>query len=354
MIQHYDTFLQSTAACSTGSSRTGNAGFIGRKKATEAARHTPASVSTFCSISMSFLYNSLNTIWNQATSYFPATAKYCETNNISWTTTGNLASEIGFIATKAPLAAAEAVGNAAMNAATEVAATTHALAYGAKDRLAKSVYSALEQTHATHCDTTAGKSDGDAKSSATMVAKLAEVAGSKLLDFGYAALKIGYAALADKTTQMGSAAWSEVKAQAPVLGAALLGGVEYVAGKVGAAAHEGQDTLSTKPLDLGPMAISFPEDDLLQFSDMVFVTVSDVLPGGAAPASVTLSTESRYSDEEHAIALQARANDDFDDFDDLSDFGDFSDFGDQCVALTGHEGGWMPNVFASSIAMTVY
>lgn len=284
---------------------------------------------------MSFLYNTLNSLWNTTTSYFPGTVKYCETNNISWTTTGNLASEIGFIAKEAPLAAAAAVGIAAMNAASEVAAATHALAYGAKDLLAKSAYSALEQTHAWQFETAAGKSDGAAKSSSTMVAELASAAGSNLLDFGYAALKSGYAALADKTTQLGSAAWSEIKVQTPALGVTLLGGVEYVASKVVEATQQGQEILSTKPLDLGTPNVLLAQDDVLKFSDIVFVAADDV-QAAFAPGRI----ETRFSDD-IALALQAQPAIDSP-----------ADFATDCVALNVSDAWHMPSIIGCSLSQS--
>ncbi len=145
---------------------------------------------------MSFLYNSFNGLWNKAASYFPGTEKYCADNNISVTTTSNLAKEVGTVAVLLPLIAADAVGNTVMNAAIGAGSTASALALDAKDSMMNAAYSALKSAHTWQFGVTANADKSDTlvgKNSSTMVAELAGAAGAKVLDLGYAALKSTYA-----------------------------------------------------------------------------------------------------------------------------------------------------------------
>lgn len=288
---------------------------------------------------MSFLYNSLNSLWNTTTSYFPETVKYCAANNINLTTTSNLAKDVALLPVFGTLAMAKAASEAATQAAAQAADAViegaPALAHGVKELAAKTAFSALQSTHAWQFGKQPFQADVPAKGSATMVAELAGAAGNKLLDLGYSALKSGYSMLADKTAQLGSAAWSEVKVQAPALGVALLGGVEYVASKVVGTSQQGQEILSTKPLDLGTLDFPFAQDDVLQFSDIVLVSANDV-PAVFAPGGV----ETRYSDD-IALALQAQPAIDTPD-----------DVATDCVALNVCGDWHMPTFIGSSLSQS--
>jgi hypothetical protein len=84
-------------------------------------------------MSMSFLNHRVGSIWGVAAPYLPAPAKYCQDNNISWTTTGNLAKELAFISLWGPLAAVRESGEAAAAAVMgsgAVAAGAKALGLG--------------------------------------------------------------------------------------------------------------------------------------------------------------------------------------------------------------------------------
>ncbi|WP_159914427.1 hypothetical protein [Pantoea sp. 18069] len=251
---------------------------------------------------MSFFYNSVSGIWNKAASYFPGTAAYCQDNNINWTSTTNLAKDLGTIAADGTLAAAQTLGNAAMNVVIGAANATPALAYGAKDIVAQAAYGTLESTHAWQFGTQAGTTDAPAKSGATMVTELAGAAGAKVLDFGYSALKSGYATLSSKAMDAGSAVWAELQVQAPALGKALLGDVLHLAGMAAAAAQDGMAVLSGKPLDLGALEIRVDQDDMPHFTDAsqtldAHIGHSDVLLTSAMSAGLDDSAQSWFSDD---------------------------------------------------------
>jgi len=84
-------------------------------------------------MSMSSLYHRVGGIWGVAAPYLPAPAKYCQDNNTSWTTTGNLAKELALISVWGPLAAVRETGEAAVAAvmgSVVVAAGAKALGLG--------------------------------------------------------------------------------------------------------------------------------------------------------------------------------------------------------------------------------
>lgn len=284
---------------------------------------------------MSFIYNSLNSLWNTTTSYFPETVKYCAANNINLTTTTNLAKDVALLPVFGTLAMAKAAGEAATQAASQAADAVidraPALAHGVKDLAAKTAFSALQNAHAWQFGKQPVKADAAAKDSVTMVAELAGAAGNKLLDLGYSALKSGYAMLADKTAQLGAFAWSEVKVQAPALGGALLGGVEYVASKVVGSSQDGQEILSTRPLNLGALDIQFAQDDVLQFSDLALAPASNVLPSAQPQAFAAGSLETYCIAEHNASALQEQPA------------------MDECVLLTGCDNGLHSSIIDSSM-----
>lgn len=137
---------------------------------------------------MSFLHNSARGTWNLATSCFSAPAKYCQDNNIDWTTTGNLAAELALITVWGPLAA---VREAALAKVTDsVARAIPAWVYGARDGVAHAVD--LWQY-------------GAGAGTATL-AQRATTAGAKALDLGCGAVQAGYrmlcATAADFTLQL--------------------------------------------------------------------------------------------------------------------------------------------------------
>lgn len=174
---------------------------------------------------MSFLYDSAIGLWNTAASCFPAAAKYCEDNNISWTTTANLASEVGTIVIWGPLALAQETGKAALEA---VANAIPALA--SRDIVSQAAHSALEAG-------TAAKGPA----SATMAHELASAAGIQALHLGYYALNSVYQLLPAKAVEY-ALEWSATLAD---LGDMLQGTVVFpgVDGAVLAAPafHEGED-----------------------------------------------------------------------------------------------------------------
>lgn len=215
---------------------------------------------------MSFIYNNLSSLWNTAPSYFPQIAKYCSSNNINWTTSTNLAKDVALLPVLAAAAAADKVGKAALDAVGEVANAAPALAYGAKDLVAQAAHKALVNTHAWQFGSTA---EAPEKSSATMAAELAGAAGSKLLDFGYSALKSGYAMLSDKAMQAGSALWAEVQVQAPALGHALLQDAQHLAGLAADAAEDGWTVLSGQPMEFDAFDVNFDHAAVAQVTNLV-------------------------------------------------------------------------------------
>lgn len=215
---------------------------------------------------MSFIYNNLSSLWNTAPSYFPQIAKYCNSNNINWTTSTNLAKDVALLPVLAAAAAADKVGKAALDAVGEVANAAPVLAYGVKDLAQK----ALVGAHAWQFGSAA---DAPAKSSAIMAAELAGAAGSKLLDFGYSALKSGYALLSDKAAQAGSAIWAEVQVQAPALGHALLQDAQHLAGLAADAAKDGWTVLSGQPMEFDAFAVDFDHAAMAQVTNLVPVEV---------------------------------------------------------------------------------
>lgn len=287
----------------------------------------------FPTIFMSFLYNSFSSIWNTTASYFPDTVKYCETNNINATSVANLAKDVALLPVAGTLAAADSIGAAAMQAMDSVTEQAPKLANGAKDFVANAAYSMLKSAHAWQFGTTAVMADVPAATSAAMATELAGAAGSKLLDFGYSMLQSGYAALSEKAAQVGTAAWAEIKVTAPVLGAALLGGVEYMAGKTIAAAQDGQAVMSVKSLDIGALDVAFQQEDMLQFVDIS----ADVLPTTALPGFADDSTE------DHAFALTEHNAMD----------SSFDDFATDCAALDGSEAWFIPGLLETSFTVTV-
>lgn len=296
----------------------------------------------FPPIFMSFLYNSFSSIWNTTASYFPETVKYCETNNINSTSVTNLAKEMALVPVVGALVAADSIGTAAMQAMNSVAEQAPKLAYSAKDLAANTAFSMLKSTHAWQFGTNAGATDGQAPSSTAMATELAGAAGSKLLGFGYSLLQSGYATLSEKAAQVGTAAWAEIKVQAPVLGAALLGGVEYMAGKTVAATQEAQAVMSAKPLDIDALDIGFEQEDMLHFSDLS----DDVLPTMALPAVADDSTEIYFNAQEHAFAWPE--HDALD-----SSASSFDDFDTECTALDSSEAWFMPGMLETSFAVAV-
>ena len=120
-------------------------------------------------ISMSFLTN----IWNTAAEYFPGPAKYCEDNNINTVTLGNVAADLAFIGAGIGEKTAEAVQQAAHNAADAIVnspATLQQWAGKAGTFAADTGYKVVQGTHGWYF----GKSAENAQqSSADMLKELA-------------------------------------------------------------------------------------------------------------------------------------------------------------------------------------
>jgi len=103
---------------------------------------------------MSFLTN----IWNTAAEYFPGPAKYCEDNNINTVTLGNVAADLAFIGAGIGEKTAEAVQQAAQNAADAIVnspATLQQWAGKAGTFAAATGYKVVQGTHGWYFGKTA-------------------------------------------------------------------------------------------------------------------------------------------------------------------------------------------------------
>lgn len=119
---------------------------------------------------MSFLTN----IWNTAAEYFPGPAKYCEDNNINTVTLGNVAADLVFIGAGIGEKTAEAVQQAAHNAADAIVnspATLQQWAGKAGTFAADTGYKAVQGTHGWYFGKTA--EENAQQSSAAMLKELA-------------------------------------------------------------------------------------------------------------------------------------------------------------------------------------
>ncbi|MCD2513536.1 hypothetical protein [Comamonas endophytica] len=135
---------------------------------------------------MPFLYNGANALWNTAASYCPSAVKYCQDNNISWSTIGNVASELASVFAGGPLSAVHQSGKATMTAAASaVASVVPAWTLGAKDLVSQAAHSALAAPHAWYF----GGDPAKGGTSTTMTRDLAMAAGTQALQLGGQALK---------------------------------------------------------------------------------------------------------------------------------------------------------------------
>lgn len=133
---------------------------------------------------MNSLHNTVSSLWNATLSSFPATAKYCEHNNINWTTTGKLAKDLG---------------GKAVSGTQAIVAAIPGVALAAKDL-------AVQTAHT--------------------------------LDHGCSMFMSGWNTLSGKATEIGAEVWTGLKVQAPALGMALLDDVQHLTGMGAATARE--------------------------------------------------------------------------------------------------------------------
>lgn len=165
---------------------------------------------------MTSLHYALSSLWNTTVSGFPATARYCEDNNINWTSTGNLARELGSIAVKG----SEAIVGTATSLVAAGAGAAPGIAGAAKDLAAQ---------------------------------------GAQALGHGYGAFKDGCTTLSGKAADIGSVAWSGLKVQAPALGMALLDDMQNLVGTAAAMAHQRFTGLSATVSGVAPDGASVQE-----------------------------------------------------------------------------------------------
>ena len=151
---------------------------------------------------MSF-FNPFSSLWNTATSYVTATTKYLEANNVNPTTLTNFAKEVGVAAVAVTLTAAENVGQAVVNKATDAVNAVPALAQGAYTSAKNGAHSLLKGIHASVVGDAAVKEDA---STAALVWEMADAAGTKIQALGHAGLKNTHAWTFGEATQKDASA----------------------------------------------------------------------------------------------------------------------------------------------------
>lgn len=205
---------------------------------------------------MSFLTN----IWNTAAEYFPGPAKYCEDNNINTVTLGNVAADLAFIGAGIGEKTAEAVQQAAHNAADAIVtspATLQQWAGKAGTFAADTGYKVVQGTHGWYFGKTA--EENAQQSGAAMLKDLA-------VNMPHDGLKNTYDWYFGKTSadeQQSSAAMLKALA-VNVPYDALKNTHEWYFGKTADAAPQGGVTMAidlagaagSKVLDLGYSAVT--------------------------------------------------------------------------------------------------